>query len=187
MDIIDTITPKSDQLNADDLLGGPRTIRITRVSVEKTEQPVSIFFDGDEGKPYKPGKSMRRVLVRLWGTDSSKYLGHRITLYCDESVKFGGQAVGGIRISHASGITEPLTIALTATRGIRKPHVVRPLPKEETTTPDATDALREAAAAGTEALRKAWEQLTPAQKHAHKGLLDELKGVAAEVDQGGAK
>jgi hypothetical protein len=182
MNIIDTITPKSDQLNADDLLGGPRTIRITRVTVEKTEQPVSIYFDNDGGKPYKPGKSMRRVLVRLWGTDSSKYLGHRLTLYCDESVKFGGQAVGGIRISHASGITEPLTIALTATRGIRKPHVVRPLPKEDTTTPDATDSLREAAMGGTEPLRKAWEQLTPAQKHAHKSLLDELKKTAAEVD-----
>ena len=54
-----------DQLNADDLIGGPRTITVTRVSkMKEPDQPIAIYFEGDGGKPYKPGKSMRRVLLR---------------------------------------------------------------------------------------------------------------------------
>lgn len=65
-DLSQTIAPKSDQLNADDLIGGPRTIKVTRVSAMKEpDQPIAIYFEGDNGKPYKPGKSMRRVLVHV--------------------------------------------------------------------------------------------------------------------------
>ena len=42
-------------------------------------------------------------------------------------MKFGGQEVGGIKISHATGINETFVIALTETRGKRKPHRVEPL------------------------------------------------------------
>ena len=61
-DLSKTIDPKSDQLNSDDLIAGPITIRITKVSanLSSPEQPISIFFEGDNGKPYKPCKSMRR-------------------------------------------------------------------------------------------------------------------------------
>lgn len=104
-DLSQTITPKSDQLNADDLIAGPRTIKVTKATVNQgAEQPASIFFEGDNGKPYKPGLSMRRVLVRAWGVNASAYVGRRMTLYRDDNVKFGGVAVGGIRISHMSDI-----------------------------------------------------------------------------------
>jgi hypothetical protein len=129
------IAPKSDQLNADDLLGGrSMTITIIRVSANPgcAEQPISINFEGDNGKPYKPCKSMRRVLVSLWGSDGSKYIGRRLTLYRDDKVKFGGVEVGGIRISHMSDVAETVTIALTASKAQRKPFTVQPL-----TTPDA--------------------------------------------------
>ena len=63
MDLSQTIIPKSDQLNADDLIAGPRTIRITAVSTGNAEQPVVINYEGDNGRPYKPSKSMRRILV----------------------------------------------------------------------------------------------------------------------------
>ena len=69
LDISKTIAPKSEQLNADDLIAGPRTITVTSVSFVAEDQPVAIHFAGDEGKPYKPCKSMRRVLVRAWGAD----------------------------------------------------------------------------------------------------------------------
>ena len=60
-DLSQTIAPRSDQLNADDLIGGPRTIKVRQVSISKgADQPASIFFEGDDGKPYKPGLSMRR-------------------------------------------------------------------------------------------------------------------------------
>lgn len=127
IDLRGTIKPKSDQLNADDLIGGPLTIRITKVEVGDGEQPVSIHFDGDAGKPYKPGKSMRRVLVNLWGPDGEAYVGRALTLYRDEEVAFGGVAVGGIRISHMSHLSRETTMALTTTKAKRKPFTVKPL------------------------------------------------------------
>lgn len=128
-DLSQTIVPKSDQLNADDLIAGPKTITITRVSAaaSSADQPVAISYEGDDGKPYKPCKSMRRVLVHLWGRDGAAYAGRRMTLYRDPAVRFGGIEVGGIRISHMSHIDGPKTLALTATRGSRKPYSVQPL------------------------------------------------------------
>lgn len=124
----DTIIPKSDQLNADDLIGGQiKTIKITKVAILAGEQPVALHYEGDNGKPYKPGKSMRRVLVSVWGDDGNLYIGRSMTLYRDEKIKFGGEIVGGIRISHMSHITESVTMALTATRASRKPFTVQPL------------------------------------------------------------
>lgn len=129
MDMSAAIVPKSDQINADDLLSGPITIKISGVKVSPgTEQPVSIFFDGSD-KAYRCCKSMARVLVTAWGADSSKYVGRSLTLYCDPKVKWGGMEVGGIRISHMSDISSPLTMALTATRGSRKPFTVQPIVK----------------------------------------------------------
>jgi hypothetical protein len=133
IDLRGTIKPKSDQLNADDLIGGPVTIRITGVSVSEGEQPVSISFEGDGGKPFKPGKSMRRVLVNLWGPDGAVYVGRSLTLYRDEQVVFGGVEVGGIRISHMSHLQRETTMALTATKAKRKPFTVRPLVVEKPT------------------------------------------------------
>ena len=64
VDMSQFVAPKSDQLNADDLIAGPRTIRIRGVrGTENPEQPVSVYFEGDDGKPYKPCKSMRRVMI----------------------------------------------------------------------------------------------------------------------------
>jgi len=127
IDISGTVAPKSDQLNADDLIAGPRTITVTSVRLVAEDQPVAIHYAGDDGKPYKPCKSMRRVLVRAWGADASKYVGRIMTLYLDESVRFGGAAVGGIRISHLSDISGPLTMALTATRAVKKAFTVKPI------------------------------------------------------------
>lgn len=122
------IVPKSDQLNADDLLIGPITITIRDVTIRPgTEQPVSIFYEGDEGKPYKCCKSMARVMVKCWGEDANKYIGRSLTLYCDPKVKWGGMEVGGIRISHMSHINRDMVMALTVTKGNKKPFTVKPL------------------------------------------------------------
>lgn len=126
-DLRGTIIPKSDQINADDLIGQTMTIKITGVTLKVDEQPVSINFEGDGGKPWKPGKSMRRVLVHAWGPDGNKYIGRSLTLYRDDKVQFGGLAVGGIRISHMTDINAPLTMALTITRANKKPFTVKPL------------------------------------------------------------
>lgn len=127
-DLSATIAPKSDQLNADDMIAGPMTIRITKVTEGASkEQPIKIFFENDDGKPYLPCKSMRRLLVQIWGKNGADYVGREMTLYRDPTVKFGGEAVGGIRISHMSNIDKPVTLALTVTRASRKPYTVEPL------------------------------------------------------------
>lgn len=128
IDMRKTIIPKSDQLNADDLIDSTLTIRVTKVSSSSTpDQPISISFEGDNGKPYKPCKSMRRVLVKVWGSDGAGYVGRQMTLFRDDKVLFGGVAVGGIRISHMSHLDAPMTMALTAAKASRKPYTVKPL------------------------------------------------------------
>jgi hypothetical protein len=126
-DLRKTIIPKSDQLNADDLIGTTKTIKINKVFLAAGEQPIAINYDGDGGKPYLPCKSMRRVLVNVWGSDGNAFVGRSLTLYRDDKVQFGGLAVGGIRISHMSHIDKDVTMALTATRANRKPFTVKPL------------------------------------------------------------
>ncbi|MGX1809684.1 hypothetical protein ACWIGI_28520 [Nocardia sp. NPDC055321] len=42
MNIEDTLAPKSDQIQADDLIAGPRTVTIESVSAGSVEQPVNI-------------------------------------------------------------------------------------------------------------------------------------------------
>ena len=145
IDLRKTVIAKSDQLNADDLLGGGSlTIKITKVSpTPDPDQPIAIGFEGDGGKPYKPGKSMRRALINIWGPDGSAYVGRSLTLYRDEKVQFGGLAVGGIRISHASHITTTMTMALTATRGNKKGFTIKPLVADVDKAANLADALVE--------------------------------------------
>jgi hypothetical protein len=127
-DMLATIVAKSDQLNADDLVGRALTITVEGVEIKPgTDQPVTLFYEGHGGKPYKPGLSMRRVLVKVWGPDAKTYVGRSMTLYRDEGVRYGGMEVGGIRISHMSHIDRPVTLALTATRANKKPFTVKPL------------------------------------------------------------
>lgn len=130
-DMAAVIIPKSDQLNSDDLIAGPITITVTGVSIKPGEQPVAISYEGDKGKPYKCCKSMARILVTAWGADSKQYVGRSMTLYRDPSVKWAGMEVGGIRISHMSDISSPLTMALTMTKSNRKPFTVKPLVAEK--------------------------------------------------------
>lgn len=129
-DLSATIVPKSDQLNADDLIAGPRVIKVTRVALMADEQPIAIHYEGGDGKPYKPCKSMRRALIHCWGSDGNAYVGRRMALFLDPKVTFGKDAVGGIRISHLSDIDREMVFALTVTRGSRKPYSVKPLPAE---------------------------------------------------------
>lgn len=121
------IAPKSDQLNADDMLSGSRTVTIEKVVIKPgTEQPISISIKGEK-KVYRPCKSMARVMVSAWGPDAKVYEGRSMTLYCDTKVAWGGMAVGGIRISHVSHIERDLTLPLTEKKGIRKPFTVKVL------------------------------------------------------------
>lgn len=124
--ILDTIAPKSDQLNADDLIAGPITVKVLGVRRATPEQPVAISIEGR--KPYMPCKSMRRVLVAAWGDNPRAWIGRQLTLYCDPTVAFGGVKVGGIRIAAMSHLSaESVSFMLTTTRSKRSAFVVKRL------------------------------------------------------------
>lgn len=132
MDLSKTIIPKSDQLNADDLITGAKTIKIRDIKAGADEtQPVCIYFYGDNNKPFKPCKSVRRILVQLWGSDGLKYIGRRLTIFRDDSVKWAGVEIGGIRISHASHIDGETRVLVTTAKNKRTPMTIEALPLVE--------------------------------------------------------
>lgn len=122
-----TIVPKSDQLNAEQLLGWPMTLHVTDVRIGSDDQPVVIHYDGDSGRPFKPCKTMRKLLIFAWGEDGRNWVGRSMTVYNDAGVKFGGVEVGGIRISHLSHITGDIRVSLTSTKGKKALHEVKML------------------------------------------------------------
>lgn len=128
MDMNTTTQPDSTQINADDLIGRSVIVTITDVRKGTAEQPVNIDVAEFPGRAYRPSKSMRRVLVAAWGSDTAVYAGRRMTLYRDPEVRFGKDLVGGLKISHLSDIDKPMKLALTVTRGKRAPHTVDVLP-----------------------------------------------------------
>ncbi len=121
----DTIVPNGNQLNSEQLMTGPITITVESVSRGTPEQPIVISYMDDGGRPYKPGKSMRKVLVFAWGEDGSKWIGRTMTLYCDPKVKFGGVEVGGIRIRGLSHIEADIKLSLTSTRGKKEQFIIK--------------------------------------------------------------
>jgi len=176
MDISDTLAPTSDQLDAVDLLGGPRTFTIERVTKGNVEQPVQVHL-AEFDRPWRPGKSMRRVLAACWGTDASVYVGRRVTLYCDPNVMFGKDKVGGTRISHLSHIDGVKKVPLLVSRGKSAIWTVEPLrddaPKP-TRAPAAPSADDIAACTDIDTLRGWWIGADDRTQAAIKARVDEL-------------
>ena len=116
-----TVLAKSDQLNFDDFTGAKKVILITDVKVTMGDQPISVFYDGHNGKPWKPSLGMRRLLIEAYGEESDNWVGKSIELYGDETVKWAGAAIGGIRISALSDIDKKgLTAFIAISRGKRR-------------------------------------------------------------------
>ena len=150
IDIRAAAAPRSDQTNYEDLLGGPRTVRVAEVKAGSKEQPIEIHYEGGDGKPYKPCKSMLRVLIAAWGDKGADWIGRSMTLYGDHEVVFGGVKIGGIRISHVSHIEQPISVLLSTSRGKRKPYLIHPLTIREMPAAEFADVLARMAAAETE-------------------------------------
>lgn len=126
-DIAATLISKSDQLDNVDLIGGPRDFTITGVKVKAGDQPVE-FTLAEFDRVWRPGLTMRRLMSHVWGTtDASTFVGRRVRLYRDPSVKFGNESPGGTRISHMSHIDKTVTVELPAKRGKSDKFVVEPL------------------------------------------------------------
>jgi hypothetical protein len=126
VDLTESIAPRSDQVNADDLIAGPITYTVREVITGKAESPFD-FMLVETDRAYRPSKTMRRVIVNAWGAEAANYAGRRLTLYREPSIKFGGAVVGGIRISAMSHIDGPVEVMAQVTRGKREKFTVQPL------------------------------------------------------------
>ena len=151
--LLRALAPKSDQLNAEDLIAGPRvvTIKAVRIDPDAPQQKITIHLEGGL-RPYKPCKTMGRVLLAAWGLDGN-WIGRSMRLYRDPSIKFGSDQPGGIRISHLSHITRPLVEQLTVKKGSRAPFRVEPLDPNDIPTADPVGFARNVAA---DAKRRGW-------------------------------
>lgn len=191
IDVSATIIAKSDQLNADDLIGGKElAVQITGVSKVTGEQPVVIQISGGH-QPWKPCKTMRRVLVASWGADAAQWIGRWLCLYRDDSVKWSGEAVGGIRIKAMSHIPKRVQLSLATSKGkkvthtieILKPPAQGPQSLAEHFTAYETCGTEDAFAALEAARNAVWAKLSKEDKARLKAAADAARGrLAASVE-----
>lgn len=156
MDISNTIQPDSSQLNADDLLSHSIVVTVREVTEGTSDQPVNIHTVEYPDRAYRPSKTMRRIIVMAWGSDSSQYAGRRMELFRNPDIAFGGKKVGGIQISRMSDMNKPLTTQLTVSRGKHQKITVEPLPDQQSA---ITDDMIDNATTVDE-LRAMWSQAT---------------------------
>ena len=173
MDISESLAANSAQQNYDEFLAGPKTVTVSEVKKGSAEQPVEVHLVEFPGKPFKPAKSVRRVLAAAWGTDASAWAGRRLTIYGDPEVRYAGKAVGGLRVSHVSHIDKPVTVALTVTRGKREPFTVKPLAAPTPYTPSQDWLALMADATTPDEKNKVWQQAT--EDGADQAYLAKLK------------
>lgn len=178
LDITETLAPSSSQINADDFIG--RTAVVTVAGVEKIagEQPLAVHLHEFPGRPWKPGKTVRRILAAAWGTDAAQWTGRRAELFTDPKVTFGKSEVGGIRISRMSHLDKPLSLALTATRGKKQTHRIEPLPDTAPSHEVQPDwqALIVEAGDDVAALRAMWSDAK--ERGASEAILADIKNAA---------
>lgn len=174
MDVSSAIVAKSDQLNAIDLVGRDVTVTIVDVKQGPADQPVHIITDAyGPSRPWKASKTALRDIVQAWGTDSTVWVGRRITLWNDPEVLWAGQPVGGIRIRAMSHIDEAFEAKHVITRGKTKKVMIQPLgdapaaPEQPSIAPhlDAIDT-----AATMDALKAAWMAIDTAGLGKHPEL-----------------
>lgn len=188
-DIGFALEAKSDQLNAVDIMGYEPVIRIRDVRVVNGDQPVSIYFDGDNNRPWKPSKGMLRILAGAWGRDSSQWVGRFAQIFFEPSVKYAGKEVGGIRIRALSDIdSRGLMFALTISKQKRDPYHVKMLDVPSTDYPaDKFETAFPAMAKAMEAGKMTLQQvIAQCQKTGNltSEQLGRLEAVAPqEVDQ----
>src|SRR5690606_35659885 len=113
--------------------------------------------------------------------DATTWVGRRVELFRDDSITFGRDKVGGIRIAALSHIDKPLSVALTATRGKRAMHTVKPL-AEAPATPDPADYKDAITAADTiDVLKAAWQAVADVGIGQHPDVLAATNQRKAEL------
>lgn len=175
-----TAAPRSDQWNADDFVGDSKTFTIANVTDGTAEQPYDISFEGAP-RVWRPPLTTLRILMEAWGDESDVWIGRRVTLYRDATVRFGKDAVGGIRVSHLSHLpgNRPLTMAVTASRGKRPMVTIQPLSDENPAVTLTTDDV-DAATTETQ-LRAMWRDAPPGLRARITARVAELQNSKTDV------
>lgn len=187
-DLSDTVAAKSDQLNAADLIGGPVQILITSITITDDEkQPAIIRYKGDNGKPYKPSLSMRRLIISGWGGEKEKAIGRTLELYNDPTITFGREKTGGICVGAMSDILKDFAVTLQKSKGQYKTFLVRKLVVEPLVTVDMKQLIadgKNAAGCGTDVYKKWFLRLDVAERTAIdvNGEHQALKQIAVDFD-----
>lgn len=183
VDISETITPNSQQVNAEDLIGGPVTVTVTGVEKGTADQPVFIHLAEFQGRTFRPAKTVRRIIVAAWGAEAAAYTGRRLTIYNDPTVKWAGQEIGGVRISHMSHLDKPLTVLLSVSRGKRQEFVIQPLSAapefDESAVVDALANIN--GAESIPALKTAWELAGVKGVQKHPAVIEAKEHRKAEL------
>lgn len=182
-----TAPPRSDQLNGDDFSGGrTATVTITGVKEGATELALyDISLAEVERRVWRPPPTVLRILMEAWGDDSEVWIGRKVTLYRDDSVRVGKDVMGGIRVSHASHLPtgdKPFSGRVTATRGRKSPFTLYPLPADAPTQVPAqthTEPTAEQVAAETDIqkLGVMWQQSGPERRQQIEVRVTELRAT----------
>lgn len=138
-----TAEPRSDQINYEDFLSGPKVYTIGGVRAGTAEQKYDIQLQ-EEQRVWRPPLTVLRTLIACWGDDATVWYGRQVELYGDPSIRFGKEAVGGIRIKALSHLDEPKTVSVTVARGKRQKITVQPLQAPQQPTQPAQDAPNDA-------------------------------------------
>jgi len=147
--LMQALAPKSDQLNADDLIVANKVIKFTKVLVnlQSEAQKVIVHYENDQGKPWKPSKSMGRVLAEILGADFAAWEGQQIELFKNKEITFGKEKCGGIQIAAMGALKNAVTVMITTKRAVKSKITILPLLVAPEQSKKSNPALREIATA----------------------------------------
>lgn len=132
MNIREFVKIKSDRLNYEDFIMGPKDFTIVRLAkkIDQGTPKLLIFFEGFESTPYWPSKGMIKCLSSMdgWGNaEFPQWIGRRMRLFGEPTVVYAGKEMGGIQISHISDIKSEYTTKITLRRGLRIDFTIEPM------------------------------------------------------------
>lgn len=124
-DISQFTQAKSDQLNAVDIMGCEPIFKIRDVQVRQGDQPVWVYYEGDNNKPWKPSLGMRRILQAGWGSETDNWIGKSVQVLMNPDVIYAGKKVGGVEVKAMSDIpTNGLMCTKAVSKQKREPYPV---------------------------------------------------------------
>jgi hypothetical protein len=168
---------KADRLNADFLLSGNIifTIRAIERFLADGEGRIKLF-PYEDYPPWVPCYTVVKILSSsdLWGGDEQQWIGNKLELFLDKTVRFGKDAVGGIRVHGVHPLQkDKVMITHVSRRGQRAITTIKRI-KETAKSSEFAEASLQMHAAETES------QLSVAAERA-KGLLPVEKDALRRV------